>query len=357
MSTESEKTKQFNPAKMAYILVSLVALVMILVAGQEYIITFIIALIVWFIIHELRENLQMIPYVKRKFPIWLQSAIAFLIINIVIIMVMEMLIISMSNLTSSLDVYEVNFEKTIKDISDRSGLDLVTTIHGYTDNFDFSDYGSKMIDVLVVFLGDAFLIPIYVLFLLIEESIFPYKMKVLYPKAEQQEKTSKLFQKMDKNISRYLLLKTYVSLLTGLLSYFVMLFFGLDGAVFWALLIFVLNYIPTIGSLIATLFPSVFSILQFGEIGPFIWLLIVIGIIQVVVGNVVEPKVMGSSLNISSLVVILSLTIWGAIWGVMGMILSVPITVMMIIVFEEIPSLRFIAVMLSERGNLNIEED
>ncbi len=289
-------------------------------------------------------------------PIWLQSTVAFVIINVVVILLMELLFISMSDLTESLDLYEENFEKVLLDISNSLGMDLVTRVHSYTDNFDLSDYATGTFDVAVLLLGDAFLIPIYVLFLLIEESVFHHKLAKVITSGKRQERMSKLFHKMDKNIGRYLLLKTYVSLLTGLLSYFVLLAFGLDGAVFWALLIFVLNYIPTIGSLIATLFPALFAILQFGDIYTCLYILAIVGLIQVAVGNVVEPKIMGSSLNMSGLVVVLSLTIWGAIWGIMGMILSVPITVMMIIVFEEIPHLRYIAIFLSERGDLNIEE-
>ncbi len=342
-------------ARLSHLLISLIAIVIILVYSKEYAITFIIALIVWFIIHELRENLQMVGYVKKHFPIWLQSTLAFIFINAVIIILMELLFVSMSDLTASLDLYEENFEKTLQDLSSTLGMDLVTQIHGYTETFDLSEFASGTFDLAILLLGDAFLIPIYVLFLLIEESIFHHKLAVIVPEKKQKSMT-KLFHKMDKNIGRYLLLKTYVSLLTGLLSYFVMLAFGLDGAIFWALLIFVLNYVPTIGSLIATLFPAIFAILQFGEIAPFLYILATVGVIQVAVGNVLEPKIMGSSLNMSGLVVVLSLTIWGAIWGIMGMILSVPITVMMIIVFEEIPELRFIAVMLSERGDLNIED-
>lgn len=356
MSTNPIQDSDKGLSKMSHLLVSLIAIVVILVYSQEYFITFIIALIVWFIIHELRENFQMIAVIRKNVPVWLQSALAFVVINGVILVLGELLFVSMSDLTASLDLYEENFEKTLRDLSNSLGMDLVTKIHAYTDNFDFSEYFSDTLSLAVPLLGDAFLIPIYVLFLLMEEAVFDHKLAVIYGSEKQQEKLSKLFHKMDKNIGRYLLLKTYVSLLTGLLSYFVLLAFGLDGAIFWALLIFVLNYVPTVGSLIATLFPSVFAILQFGEIEPFLYILSIVGIIQVAVGNVIEPKIMGSSLNMSGLVVLLSLTIWGAIWGIMGMILSVPITVMMIIVFEEIPHLRYIAVLLSEKGDLNIED-
>ncbi len=127
---------------------------------------------------------------------------------------------------------------------------------------------------------------------------------------------------------------------------------GVDFAFFWAFLIFLLNYIPTIGSLIATFFPATVALLQFGAYTEALLVLIIIGTIQVIVGNVIEPKIMGKSLNISSLVVLLALSFWGTIWGVVGMILSVPITVMLIIVLARFPGTRSVAILLSEDGKI-----
>ena len=123
-------------------------------------------------------------------------------------------------------------------------------------------------------------------------------------------------------------------------------------AFFWAFLIFILNYIPTIGYLIATLFPALISLLQFGTfINPMI-VLVAIGSIQFLVGNVIEPKLMGNSLNVSPLVVLISLAFWGTIWGVTGMILSVTITIMIIISCSQFKSTKWIAILLSENGNI-----
>lgn len=350
-------SNRFGMAKTAYLLLSITCITLILAYSEEYIVPFVIALIVWFIIHELRENIQQIPWMRKNCPLWLQSAIGFAVIIVVIFIFSELLIYSMSDLQDSVEEYESNFAKTLIELDQISGMNITAQVYKYIEEVDLAGMASGMVDYITVFMGDTFLILIYVLFLLIEESVFTNKLAVLYPSAKQQKKIVKLFQKMDHNISRYLTLKTLVSLLTGILSYLALLLLGIDAPIFWALLIFVLNYIPTIGSLIATLFPAFFAILQYGEIAPFVYVLVSVGFIQVIVGNIVEPKMMGNSLNISSLVVILSLTVWGAIWGVMGMILSVPITVMMIVVFEEIPHLRFIAVMLSEKGDLNALED
>lgn len=340
-------------ARVTYILVILLTVVVMLVYSEEYVVPFIIALIIWFIIHELRENLQMIPWVRKKVPIWLQSTIAFIIITIVMGLVVEMIYYNASILYESIDVYESNFQIVLLQFNELLGWDIASKINAYTSEYDFNALAGSLIEFSTTLFGDAFLILIYVIFLLVEETVFPLKLKAFYPEIEQQEKKGELFYKMDQNIGRYLRLKSFVSFLTGALSYVALLIFGVEAALFWAFLIFVLNFIPTVGSLVATIFPAIFAVLQMAELAPFLYILISVGIVQVVIGNIVEPKMMGTSLNMSSLVVILSLTIWGAIWGIMGMILSVPITVMMIIVFEEIPSLRFIAVALSERGELS----
>ncbi len=245
----------------------------------------------------------MIPYIRDNWPLWVQSAIAFMVINVVVFVIVQMLLISMSILTESLDMYEANFIKSMEQLNEKMGMDIMSRMVDFADNLDVTDLISNTIDYATIFLGNAFLILIYILFLLVEESVFDLKMHAIYPKRSAQRKNKELFQKMDKNISRYLSLKTLVSLLTGVLSYFALLAFGIDAPVFWALLIFVLNYIPTIGSLIATLFPACFAVLQFGELTPFLYILVSVGAIQVIVGNIIEPKIMGNSLNISSLVV------------------------------------------------------
>ena len=127
---------------------------------------------------------------------------------------------------------------------------------------------------------------------------------------------------------------------------------GVDYAVFWSFLIFLLNFIPTIGSLIATTFPAILAFIQFGDFKPVLTVIILIGIVQFLIGNILEPRIMGRSLNLSALVVLLSLALWGTLWGVVGMFLCVPITVTLMIIFSNFEKTLPFAIMLSANGNV-----
>lgn len=172
----------------------------------------------------------------------------------------------------------------------------------------------------------------------------------MFPEEERFQSISKALQRVNSSVKTYLTIKTLVSVTTSLISYGIMWAVGLDFAIFWAFLIFLLNFIPTVGSLVATVFPALFTLLQFEGWGPFLIVFFGVGFVQFLVGNIIEPQFMGSSLNISSLVVILALTVWGTIWGIMGMVLAVPFTVTLMVILVQFKQTRPIAILLSDDG-------
>ena len=133
-----------------------------------------------------------------------------------------------------------------------------------------------------------------------------------------------------------------------------MRFVGLDFAEFWALLVFILNFIPTIGSIVATALPGLLGLVQFESWKPVLILLIGITAIQQSLGNFIEPNLMGITLNLSPLVVVMSLLLWGMLWGIVGMFLCVPITVILVIILGNFPSTQWVAVLLSKDGRIRI---
>jgi predicted PurR-regulated permease PerM len=180
----------------------------------------------------------------------------------------------------------------------------------------------------------------------------PKKLAHLSSDSKKSEQLALLASKVSTSIQRYIGMKTIVSLLTAALSYAVLTVVGVDFAAIWALLVFFLNFIPTIGSIIAVVFPALLTLVQFDTLTPFFIVSVGLGGTQFVIGNVLEPAYLGRSLNLSSLMILLSLSFWGIVWGLAGMFLAVPIMVMTGIVCAQFRGLRWVSVILSTDGNL-----
>jgi len=339
-------------AKTAYTLIICIASVFILIYLESILIPFVFAVIIWFLIKEFRNISNKITFVNRLFPNWLLNLVAFVIIFGLITVFSKILSSNISQLMNELPKYEANISKLIKQGNAVLGMDILNEMHLAIESYNFTSILKQLFNSLSGVLGNIFLVILYVIFLLLEEEYLPSKLRGIFPINEQFQSSRELFQEIDKSIGSYIVLKTVISLITGILSYTALVLIGVDFPIFWAILIFLLNYIPTVGSLFATVFPALTALLQFGEIGPSILVLSCIGTVQLIVGNFIEPKLMGNSLNISSLVVLLSLAFWGLVWGVVGMILCVPITVILIILFSRFEATKPIAILLSGSGKI-----
>ncbi|MEX6626732.1 AI-2E family transporter [Tenacibaculum salmonis] len=338
----------------ANFIIIIVVIITALVIGKGILIPFIFALIFWFLTREIRKTIYKIPFATKFIPIWLSNIFVFTFIILSFSFMSEIITNSITNLSTSYSKYEPNIGAIIKKLDAYFNIDIIKLVKSFIGDFNYGSVLGDIANGISSLLGDTFMIIIYALFIFLEESSFKKKLiKVFEAKGNKFTNMQSMIAKIEFSVSNYLRLKTYVSLLTGILSYIVLLLVGVDSAPFWAFLIFLLNYIPTIGSLIGTIFPTIFSLIQFGEFPPFLIVLAAVGSIQIIVGNIIEPKLFGKSLNLSPLVTILSLAIWGKIWGVTGMILSVPITVIMIIVFSQFEKTKTMAIFLSENGEID----
>lgn len=341
-----------NLQKTASLLIICIAIVAILIYGQTIIVPFTLGVLLWFIGKAVESSLDRIPFVRNKFPKWLKRILSIVVIIMVLGFVANILTSNINLLAKSLDKYQPNIDLIIGQLDDLLKMDVRAKLQDYSGGFDFTSLLRLLFTSISDILSNTFMILIYAVFIFLEEASFKPKLQAIFLEEEQRGRVDNLFNQIGDSISSYFKLKTIVSLITGSLSYLALLIIGVDAPEFWAFIIFILNFIPTIGSLIATVFPAVFCLLQFGAFSPFILVLVIVGLIQVFVGNFLEPKLMGSSMNISPLVTILSLSIWGAIWGIIGMILSVPIAVITIIILSQFEKTRPIAIMLSEKGKV-----
>ena len=192
----------------------------------------------------------------------------------------------------------------------------------------------------------------FVLFLLLEQHIFSRKITVLCPNAEREARVRRMLEQIGSEIQSYLWMKTLMGLLVTGLSYTVMKAVGVDLAEFWALLIFSLSYIPYIGAWLGVMFPTALALVQFETLTPFLITAGLLAVIQFACGSILEPRIMGKGLNISPLIMLLSLSVWGALWGIVGMFMAVPIMVVVMIVCSHFEATRPIAIMMSANGEV-----
>lgn len=197
-----------------------------------------------------------------------------------------------------------------------------------------------------------FFIVLYASFLFAERTQFATKFALAIRDVAQRDQTMAIINRINDRVGTYLLVKTMINIILGLLSYVVLLAIGIEFALVWAILIAVLNYIPYVGSLIAVIFPVLISLAQFGALAMAAITLVTLAFLQTFVASYLEPRMMGRTFNLSPLVVLLALAFWTALWGLPGALLAVPLTSSLVIVLAEFKSARPFAIMLSANGQL-----
>jgi len=213
-------------------------------------------------------------------------------------------------------------------------------------------------DVLFAFSGESFsflsglvVVIIFLLFMLLEEGKFTSSMNVAFSE-EQATRIRSIIRDVNAKVTRYLSTKLMISTATALVVFVGFSLLRVDAAFVWAVLTFLFNFIPSIGSIIITLLSALFVIIQFApNWAPVIAAVTLISVTEIIFGNIIEPRLLGRSLNINTVIIILSLLIWATIWGVAGMFLAVPLTAVIISVLDAIPLTKSVsAMMVGGRG-------
>ncbi|MBU2914519.1 MULTISPECIES: AI-2E family transporter [Reichenbachiella] len=335
-----------------WIIITVTALAVLLYFGN-FLKTFAMAVLIWYLIKKLRDTIGLIKVGKIKLPKWLITTLSSVIVFLIIYLIIQIIGSNIRKLTQELPQHSENINIALQYIETQFGIEDLS------QNFSkfIEKYQTEMLGYAGSFagaVGKSLMVIVYVIFLLLEESLFGIKIDKVLKTTQRGTNIQKIGSAITLLFDQYLSVKIFTSFLTGLLSYFALLILGVELAGLWAFLIFLFNFIPTIGSVIATAFPALFALMQNGTMNIFVLVLILVGGIQVLVGSLIEPRIMGEKLNISPLVVILGLGLWGFIWGVIGMLLSVPITATMIIVCSQFENTKPIAILLSKNGDIGL---
>lgn len=193
---------------------------------------------------------------------------------------------------------------------------------------------------------------VYMIFMFIEQSTFHQKFASLFPNKRQSKKSRYILDSIDYNMKKYLFVKTTISAITAIISFFWLQMIGIEFAGVWAFIVFVTSYIPTIGAIVACGLPILYSLITAPTLQQPILTAAGLIALQILFGNILEPKLTGKTLNLSTLAILINLVFWGMIWGVAGMFFSVPLLVATYIICAQFDSTRWIAVLLSADGSI-----
>ncbi len=344
--------KSINPTlKTAAVLISLGGIVTIFLFFKNFLQPLVIALLFWFIIIEVRGGLSKIKIKKKSLPRVVLTILSTGIVFFSFYVSINIIIININKLTANFELYSTNLVALLEKIETLIGIgSLGESIENQKGALMTS--AANAASSLATFIGRLFLVFFYVLFILLEETKINKKLDKMYGSANKSNKVIKTWAKIHDLLHDYLTIKLLTSFLTGFLSFFVLVYLGIELPALWAFIIFILNFIPSVGSIIATSFPVLFSIVQYADVKQTISVLVGVLAVQILIGNVVEPKLMGNKLNLSPLVVVIGLVFWGSIWGIMGMLLSVPIMASLMIIFSQFPNTRNTAIFLSQNGEI-----
>jgi predicted PurR-regulated permease PerM len=328
--------------------------------GRSIIVPLVLALFIAYVIWTLVEWLRAAPVIGPYLPDWVAHIGALVLMTGVIWGLVMLVTQNIAMVEEQLPTYRENAEAWLVWVANILELGYVPTFEQLRDTvYERLDMGRLVggaVGLVTALLGNLMVVLIYTVFVLIERVALVQKLERLTGSAAGGERMAATLREIGGRIGRYLALKTFVSAVVAIASWIIMRLIGIDFAEFWAVLIFILNFIPYVGSFVAVLLPVLLTLVQFGAPGPFLVALVGLTGVQMVVGNFVEPRLMGNSLNLSPIVILLSLAAWSALWGVVGAFLCVPITVVMLIVFSEFEATRSLAILLSQDGRIRPEE-
>ncbi|SFU13116.1 AI-2E family transporter [Sedimentitalea nanhaiensis] len=323
-----------------------------LYAGAGFLVPLALATLVFVLITAVRDRVAVMSLGGRTPPPWLGYLLGSLLVFSGLFAVVYVLGSQATQFARALSSYENQLDSALARIAGLIGADLVSFIRVNLIQIDMSRIAVSAFGGASSFFTTFLLICLYVAFMISERKAMAQKLQIITRDERQQQETSTILHAVSVSLQRYIGIKSFISAVTALFSYGVFRLLGLEFAETWAVLTFALNFIPSIGSVLAVILPSLVAIVQYDSITPFLVIVLGCGTVQFLIGNFVDPALTGKSLNISPLMVILTLTFWSAIWGIMGAFLSVPLTVCLLIVFSQIPATRPIAILLSKDGRV-----
>ena len=285
-----------------------------------------------------------------RVPNWLASIAALLLISTALLTLSSVILTQINTVLTTTLTYTDRAPEAMAAMFGWLGEDVERAVFDTVRSINVASYLRSLAGQAGNLMQGTVLVILFVGFLFAERIWFSTKLTNFFGDPEQAERVGLIIGSIMHRVNYYLLVKTLVSAITGVMVWAVAHLFGLELAVAMGIITFVLNYIPNVGSIIATGLVALVAYVQLGDPATTLAIFMIVGLIQFINGNVIDPMLMGRALRLSSFGIIISLAFWAAVWGIPGMFLSVPIMVGVMIVCSYVPELRPIAILLSREG-------
>ncbi|MDH7515542.1 MAG: AI-2E family transporter [Bacteroidota bacterium] len=330
-------------------ILALVAVGAVMYLLQSILLPFVIAVFLSFLFKPVVEGLR-----KRRIPTFVALIIVILVVAAVLAGLSMVVVGSVNAFIDAIPRYEGRMTALVQEVTriveraaEALGLDPGSVrLSDAVSVGSVTSVLSSSLGSLISTLGNGFLILLFMIFILAGAGDFSRKIRRAFP-SPGADHASEVIESIDDRVRKYMFAKMLISLLTGTVTAVILVILGVDFALLWGFLAFLLNFIPNFGSLIATVFPVLIALLQFEGPGRAVLAFILLVVAQNAIGNFLEPKLMAFRFQLSPLLILVSLIFWGWLWGVWGMILAVPIMSTFKIVCEQVNVLKPVAVLMS----------
>ncbi|MCZ8102830.1 MAG: AI-2E family transporter [Burkholderiales bacterium] len=329
--------------------------------GRSIFIPIVLGAVVVYVIVGLTHAQLRIPVVGALLPVQLRTLLAVLFIGLIVGALVYLVLANKERVLALTPKYQESLLAAIQSAAVMLGIESEPTWATLRQDLlalvNVRSLVGSMVSSVSSIILSIVVVLLYATFLLVETRAYPGKLDHLSDTPQGSARIRQLAQDVNARIGSYLALKTLISVLLGAVCWVLMRWVDLEFAGFWAVLITLLNFIPYIGSFLAVLFPVAMAIAQFQDPGVVFYLALGLIAVQFLIGNFLDPYLMGNSLNLSPFAILVSLAVWSELWGIAGAFLAVPITAVIVIVFSEFASTRPVAVLLSRTGQLRAPAD
>jgi AI-2 transport protein TqsA len=321
-----------------------------LIAAKFVLISLAIAIILFSLTADAINSIARMRIGNLRITNWLASVAAVALISSLLLALSGLVLSQLNTVLSTTLTYAEQAQFAIAELFSFMGADVESAVLATMRSIEITGYLRTAAGQAGNLLSAVVLIILFVGFLFAERVWFSTKLVNLLGDEQQAARVGRIIGSIVRNVNYYLMVKTLVSGVTGILVFLVMKLFSLEFAVAMGILTFILNYIPNLGSIIATVVVALVAYVQAADPSMALVVFVSVGLLQFLVGNIIDPMLMGRALRLSSFGIIISLAFWGLVWGVPGMFLAVPIMVGVMIVCSHIPQLRPVAILLSREG-------